>query len=436
MKQTKRARAAQQQELRQSLLLRAVTAFLVLAAAILFVFLLLNFESVSGLFSSIMTAIGPVLTGLLFAYLLNPICVFFEKHLRKLTRRCKNQQRAASTVRGISALLTVLLAVAAITSLCILVVPAVVQSITSIAADLPEQIRNFTERGARFLESDSRLGKLAGQAMEYVSEPLEKWANDGMVAQANVWVGYLATGILGAFSFAYNLIIGLFIAVYLLIGKERFLRQGSKLLYAVTKPHRADWIRRRLESANDTFSNAILGKMLDSLIIGMLCFTGSVILKTPYPALIAVIVGVTNMIPFFGPFIGAVPSALLVLMNSPQRALYFCIFILLLQQFDCNILDPKIVGGSIGLPAFWSLFACLLGGGLFGIIGMLIGVPAFAVFYKLAKELIEERLRRRDLSAEQLAMLGISPNLDPNDTFYDSDEDEEAEEEPEPKKAT
>lgn len=204
------------------------------------------------------------------------------------------------------------------------------------------------------------------------------------------------------------------------------MRQGGKILYVLLKPNRADWILHRLNGANRTFSSAILGKILDSIIIGMLCFIGVVILHTPYPALIAVIVGVTNVIPFFGPFIGAIPSTLLVLMHDPVKALYFVIFIVVLQQFDCNILDPKIVGGSIGLPAFWSLFACLLGGGLFGLVGLLLGVPTFAVLYNLCKELIDERLRFSKLPPETLDKLGIKPELNPNaPSFFDPDEFDE-----------
>ena len=419
MKPTSRkARAAQQQEMKHGLIPRSIALFLVLCAAIIFTFLLINFDVVKDFFGNIATAIGPVFYGIIFAYLLNPICRFIENRFLKLAKNSKDPERTAKNIRGLSAILTVLLAIAVLALLCVIIVPAVWESIAKIAIDLPNLIQSFINRTEKFLKGNPMLSN----ALNSATANLETLSGDEILSQANVWMGYLANGIVGVFNFAYNVIIGLIISVYLLMGKERFLRQGAKLLYATMKQHRAEWILRRLRNENHTFSSAILGKMLDSFIIGMLCFIGVVIMDMPYPSLIAVIVGVTNMLPFFGPFIGAIPSTLLVLMHSTEKAIYFAIFILILQQFDCNILDPKIVGGSIGLPAFWDLFACLLGGGLFGLFGMLIGVPAFAVFYQLVKELVEEKLRRRQLSDHLLKRLGIKPGIDPNDLFFDVDE--------------
>jgi len=419
MKPTSRkARAAQQQEMKHGLIPRSIALFLVLCAAIIFTFLLINFDVVKDFFGNIATAIGPVFYGIIFAYLLNPICRFIENRFLKLAKNSKDPERTAKNIRGLSEILTVMLAIAVLALLCVIIVPAVWESIAKIAMDLPNLIQSFINRTEKFLKGNPMLSN----ALNSATANLETLSGDEILSQANVWMGYLANGIVGVFNFAYNVIIGLIISVYLLMGKERFLRQGAKLLYATMKQHRAEWILRRLRNANHTFSSAILGKMLDSFIIGMLCFIGVVIMDMPYPSLIAVIVGVTNMLPFFGPFIGAIPSTLLVLMHSTEKAIYFAIFILILQQFDCNILDPKIVGGSIGLPAFWDLFACLLGGGLFGLFGMLIGVPAFAVFYQLVKELVEEKLRRRQLSDHLLKRLGIKPGIDPNDLFFDVDE--------------
>ena len=420
MKQSRRAQPAPPKlSIRHDYLPRAIAAFLVLAAAILFAFFLTHASGIGDFFNTLMTALGPVLTGLLFAYLLNPITEFFERHTAKTFRRIFHKpEQAKRAARSVCAVFTVLLAVCVISLLCVIIVPEVALSVSKLVQELPGQIENFSENAKAYVQNNPKLGAALSQAITYVADPLEEWASEGVLSNADVWVGYLASGIMGMFTLTYNILIGLIIAVYLLIGKERFLRQGSKVLYATMKPHRADWIIHRMQGANNTFSSAILGKALDSTIIGMLTFIGAVILQVPYTALIAVIIGITNMIPFFGPFIGGIPSVLLVLMHDPWKALYFGIFILVLQQFDCNFLDPKIVGASIGLPAFWSIFACLLGGGLFGIFGMLIGVPLFAVAYNLAKELIEERLRRKALSPEVMLRLRLSPELDPNDTFF------------------
>ena len=194
------------------------------------------------------------------------------------------------------------------------------------------------------------------------------------------------------------------------------------IIFALFSPENAKVVDYRISVANSTFGAAILGKFADSVIIGMLCFCGTSLLRVPYATLISVIVGVTNMIPFFGPIIGAVPCVLLVLMEEPVKSLYFAIFIVVLQQFDCNILDPKIVGKKIGLPAFWELFACLLGGGLFGIVGMVIGVPLFAVLYSIIAEMVEKKLRNQDLSDEFLRdELGVEVI----ETDADDDEDKD-----------
>jgi len=190
-------------------------------------------------------------------------------------------------------------------------------------------------------------------------------------------------------------VIGFVVAVYLLVSKERFLRQWKQVLFSVFQPKTAHWIDERMAKANETFGTAVVGKTADSVIIGIFCFIGCTFMQMPYTALISVIIGITNMIPYFGPILGALPCLLLILMENPIKALYFLIFIVILQQFDANILDPRIVGTSIGLPAFWELFACMLGGGIFGIIGLIIGVPLFAMIYGLIKQLVSERLSDR-----------------------------------------
>ncbi|RHV07427.1 AI-2E family transporter [Clostridium sp. OM07-10AC] len=196
------------------------------------------------------------------------------------------------------------------------------------------------------------------------------------------------------------LMIGCIVAVYLLLGKDRFLAQAKKLIYAVFGKKQADVILHYGRMTNDTFSGFIVGKIVDSAIIGVLCFIVMWILKLPYPLLISVIVGVTNVIPVFGPYIGAVPSALLILLVNPVQCVYFVIFIIILQQLDGNVIGPAILGESTGLTAFWVLFAILLFGGLWGIAGMIVGVPLFAMIYRLLKDYLELRLYHKSLSME------------------------------------
>ena len=196
------------------------------------------------------------------------------------------------------------------------------------------------------------------------------------------------------------MLIGIIVSVYVLMSKEKFIGQGKKMLYAVLKPHFANNVLTVLRQSNRIFGGFISGKLIDSLIIGIICFIGLYFMKTPYTVLVSVIVGVTNIIPFFGPFIGAVPSAFLVLISDSgginiMGCIYFLIFILALQQFDGNILGPKILGDSTGLSSFWVLFSILLFGGLFGVLGMVIGVPLFAVIYDIVKKFICASLRKK-----------------------------------------
>ena len=205
--------------------------------------------------------------------------------------------------------------------------------------------------------------------------------------------------------FLKDLIIGLIVAVYLMNSRKLFARQAEKVVRALFPPKEyedpdreqtADWILRETHIINDYLGGFIKGKLLDSLIIGLICMFFTGIMKMPYAVLVSVVIGVTNIIPFFGPFIGAVPTAILILMVSPVKCVYFIIFILVLQQFDGNILGPKILGDTTHLSSFWVLFAILLFGGLFGVPGMVLGVPVFAFFYQLAREWILKRLKKQE----------------------------------------
>ena len=201
----------------------------------------------------------------------------------------------------------------------------------------------------------------------------------------------------------FNFIIGIVISIYVLLGKETFIAQAKKLVYAVFPADRGNVIVATVRKANDIFGGFIIGKILDSVIIGILCFIGLSILQMPYTLLVSVIVGVTNVIPFFGPYIGAIPSAILIMLANPIQGLYFIIFILVLQQVDGNIIGPKILGDSTGLNSFWVVFAILVGGGLFGVAGMIFGVPLFATIYYITRKLTAWVLRKKGLPEETAA---------------------------------
>ncbi|MBR4200644.1 MAG: AI-2E family transporter [Oscillospiraceae bacterium] len=407
--------------------MRPITLFFVLSGCIAVTFAFLRFDSVSKFIGKILSALGPVFAGFVFAYLLAPAASMLEKRFEKWMRKAVEKHPKLSALpRVISSFLVVLLFIGSITLLVIVTFSQVVSGVSTAIDKLPHYFDLIIEHIQKLLRTDNNI-------MRYLNELQAKFsASDlgmGKVDTMDVsqrFLSLLASGAAGTFYFVYDTVVGFVIAVYLLISRDRFLRQWKQILYAVCKPKTAAWIDKQMTAANQTFGTAVLGKLIDSVIIGMICFIGISIIGVPYSTLIAVIIGVTNVIPYFGPIFGAIPCVLLILMESPPKALYFLIFVVALQQFDANILDPRIVGKSIGLPAFWELFACMLGGGLFGIIGLIIGVPLFAVVYTIIKQLVTERLEERakdgEITEEFLKdKLGITEAV-PESGFFEDDD--------------
>ena len=230
-----------------------------------------------------------------------------------------------------------------------------------------------------------------------MTEIIKNWMSTDLLNRVNDLMSGLTAGVINILTELMNIIIGLIVSAYVLFGKEKFSRQCKKLTYAVFKPSSANMILHLTIKSNDIFGGFIIGKIIDSAIIGVLCFIGLSILDMPYTMLVSVVVGVTNVIPFFGPYIGAVPSAVLILLTDPRMGIYFIIFIIALQQFDGNVLGPKILGDTTGLSAFWVVFSILIAGGLFGVPGMILGVPAFAVIYYIVGMLVDNRLKKKKL---------------------------------------
>ncbi len=409
--------------------MRPITLFLVLSGCIVLTFAMIHLGSVTRFIRRIISALGPVFAGAVFAFLLAPAETLTEKRIAKwMARPIEKHPRLKSFPRGISSFLVVLMFVGSIVLIVTVTFSQVVDGVSRALDRLPDYFDLVTDHIRRLFSADNSISQYLSQLSDKFSATELGMGKVDAVDITQKILSAAASGAAGTLGFLYDVIVGFVIAVYLLISRERFLKQWKQILYAVCKPKTASWIDNRFAIANQTFGTAVIGKLLDSVIIGMLCFIGCSVIRTPYSSLIAVIVGVTNLIPYFGPIFGAIPSVLLILMESPPKALYFFIFIIALQQFDANILDPRIVGKSIGLPAFWELFACLLGGGLFGVIGLIIGVPAFAVVYTLVKQLVSERLtdrvRDEELTPEFLReSLGVTEAIQESGLFSDSESD-------------
>lgn len=379
----------------------AISAFFVLAGSILCFFALFKIKAISEFFSEVMLILQPIIFGIVFAYILNPVAAKIEGWLLKIPKSKKSMLiTKQSTARAISVFLSLIFAFLIFFVLLNMVIPQLVTSITALVADMPQKIDDFLVWISQTLDSDSELSKLINDAITQLTGIMKNWVENNLFATMQTWIGYFLLKTMDVVSVFLNVIIGIIVSIYLIYSKEKFSAQFKKLFYAVLKPKKANVLLDVLRQSNKIFGGFISGKLIDSLIIGIICFVAMSVLRMPYTLLISVIVGVTNVIPFFGPFIGAIPSAFLLLLVSPLECLYFVILIIILQQLDGNVIGPKILGDSTGLSAFWVIFAILLSGGLFGFLGMLLGVPVFAVLYYLVTRIVNYSLSKNSMPTD------------------------------------
>lgn len=374
-----------------------ITAFFVIVCSISFFVLLNRIDLVAQSVGVLLRILMPFILGCAFAYLLNPVMDFIEqKWMIPLLKKQKNKKLLKAS-RVISITIALLFALTILTALFLMVIPQLFESIVHIINNLPTYSLNLEKWLLGLVADNEPLQRTLTEQFENLTMFINDWAKTNLLPQINNIISGITSGVLGVLGVLKDIFIGLIISIYILASKEHFFAQAKKLTYAILPIKAAHVVLKTTRHSDQVFGGFIIGKIIDSAIIGVICFVGMSIFKMPFPLLISVIIGITNIIPFFGPFIGAIPSGLLILMIDPMSCLYFGIFILALQQFDGNILGPKILGNSTGLTAFWVMFAILVGGGLFGFIGMLIGVPAFAVVYSIIVELTEARLKRHEL---------------------------------------
>ncbi len=376
-----------------------LTAFGVIAASITFFIILSNIPSLNGILGKIIRALSPIIWGIVIAYLLNTPMKLFERiaFSKLAVRLCpKGSERKRKRVaRILSAAVVLLLAVGAITGIVALVIPQVIDSVSSIVTNIQTYVNEAVDFVNRFARDNPEIRSAAESVVGNVGAFVRNWANENILQKADLILANLTGGISNAVRGVINGIIGLVVSFYLLYHKETFGAQCKKTLYGIFKPRRANALVRVAAFVDKTCGGFLAGKILDSLIVGVICYISMLILRMPYPALIAMVVGITNIIPFFGPFIGAIPCAVILLFVSPVKCLIFVAYIIILQQIDGNIIGPRILGGSVGLSGFWILFSLLFFGGLFGFWGMLLGVPVFSVIYEGLRRLVAFLLRRR-----------------------------------------
>ncbi len=404
-----------------------VTAFSVIAASMLLFFALFQWETIRAFFDQLCHILRPVLLGLVLAFLLLPVHRGILNFLRKVTNS-KHQ----NLLNMCAIILSLLFAAVLIYLLLAMVVPQVYDSVVGLVNAIPEYIISVQTRLQTFLQNNPDIQAAVMSAFNSAAASLEQWIvseilpNLESVSSTIVWlrdsvlprlpelsgvVSSVSSAVISMLVLLKDLLIALIVSIYLLARKEVFAAQSKKIVYSLFPTWVGDLIVKETRNAYHIMSGFINGKLLDSLIIGIITLVCCNLFKFPYPALIATVIGVTNIIPFFGPFIGAIPCALLILLVRPIQCIYFVIFIFVLQQFDGNILGPKILGDSTGLASFWVLFSILLFGGLFGFAGMVMGVPVFAMFYSIVRQLVHWGLRGRGLSEDTEDYMGPTPPL-------------------------
>ena len=388
----------------------AVSAWLVIAMSILCFFAFYKIDAIIKVIQDISVILRPFTFGFVVAYLLLPIFNSMVKRCEPVfLRMMRNQEKAKNVNRLLCSLLSVVFFLFVVGALLSMVLPQLAESIVGLIEKMPEYLAQSEKWMTNLFSNNPILEENLQQLYMSASDTLLDWANEQLVPQLlKVMKGNLVGSFVSnALSFMKTVLVGFISAVYMLNSKHTFSAQAKKLIYSMFETDTANAVLENFRFIHRVFGGFITGKLLDSLSIGLITFVSMSILQLPYVLLISVIIGVTNIIPFFGPFIGAIPSTILIFLVSPLQAVYFVIFIFILQQFDGNILGPKILGDSTGLASFWVMFAILLFGGLFGFAGMVVGVPLFAVIYSTISGLVNRSLRNKHISTDTSAYMTL-----------------------------
>lgn len=386
-----------------------ITAVSVVCAVLLIYDIVFRDSIVMRYAAQFLRIIAPVIYGAFLAYLLAPMVNWFEQ---KIAPRLKHGGKQKTWLRAVSVLLTWIVVVLLLGAFLLVLIPELYKSVLQLIANAESYYNTAVRWVQMILENNPNFAARVGQLInEYYNDAIA-WVSGQLLPKIEVALQAVTGGVVGVLVFLKDLLVGFIVSIYLLATKERFAATGRKLCFAFLSGERAALILRGTKVTDRIFSGFVRGKLLDSLIIGLLCLLFSTIFRFPYAPLVSLIVGVTNVIPYFGPFLGAIPSAFLILLDSPLQCLYFCIFIFALQQFDGNILGPAILGESIGLSSFWVIVAILLGGGLFGVMGMFLGVPVFACIYTAVRAYASYHLEKKGLPTDtESYFTDLSPDI-------------------------
>ena len=370
-----------------------LAGFGAISLSILFFFLIYRFQGFGDAISKLTGILMPFIYGAVIAYLLKPVCNCVEDFLRRLL-----PEKMGTAANMLAVTISLLFGILVVYALIMMIVPQLITSVTTLYYTARNNLNDFVDWASHqeIIASNQKLLDFIETSYDSLQDTLDNIVRTKLVPSMQSLLSGAALGVMSFVTFLKNIIIGVIVSVYLLASRKKFGQQCKMILYSLIKPRWADIILEEILYADKMFGGFINGKILDSAIIGVLCYIACLIFKFPSALLVSVIIGVTNVIPFFGPFIGAIPATLLILIQNPIKALWFVLFVLVLQQVDGNIIGPKILGNTTGLSSFWVLFAILLFGGLWGFVGMIIGVPLFAVIYDVLKKFVFHGLRRNE----------------------------------------
>ncbi len=380
-------------EFLKKIFFQSLTGFLSLALAILLFFCIQRLDQLRESLRWLLGVLTPFIYGGVMAYLLKTPCNFLEGKIQGiLPERYKKRANilAVAAVLALSALVIYLL--------LSMVIPEMVESIIALAVAVPPKAEEFAKWVLAHLEGNEVLQNYVNNAFASVENWLQNWATTDLLPTMQGMMDGVVTTVGSVLTVLKNIVLGVIICIYLLAARKTFAKHGRALVYAIFKPERAESLLKEFTFIDSTFVGFFGGKILDSAIVGLICYVFCMVMTVvagfQNAVLISVIIGVTNVIPYFGPFIGAVPAALLIFISSPRNCLIFLVFIVILQQFDGNVLGPKLLAGSVGLTGFWVLFAITLFQGMFGFVGILAGVPVFAVIYDLVRRWVVAGLKK------------------------------------------
>lgn len=395
-----------------------ITALIVSAIVILFNYFVNHNESVRLVFSKLWKILAPIIDGIVIAFLIDPLVKWFEnKFFPLFNKKLKNYKDLPSwhkkLVRILSLVLSYILLLFFAFAFFVTVVPQLRDSVMDIYNNFPKYKLNFEIFVNRLTFRHPELKTIVADIEEEYSDAFITWRDSVLLPWVQGIVAGMSVYVLNTFSAIWNLIVGFIVSIYIILMKENFKGQFKKIIYALFNAKNGNIIIKNTRMASDKFSGFIIGKIIDSLIVGILMFILCTIFKFEYPALMAIIIGVTNIIPVFGPIFGAIPCTIILLLIKPIHALYFVIVVIILQLLDGNVIGPKILGNSTGISSFWVIFAITIFGGFWGVPGMIVGVPLFAVIYAILKSILEIVLKRKGITMDTKQYIYLD-HIDPD----------------------